>query len=565
MASDEGAPVSGELLNDEAKGQLGQILGLMERPVSMVLFTQLESCPGCATQLRLLRELAQITGKLQLQVFDLLKDRDMALEYKIDKAPATAILGERDHGIRFFGVTAGEEFPSLLEAIMLVSTGRTGLRPEMEAMVRQIKRPVHLQVFVTLTCPFCPRMVQMAHRFAYLNDMVRSDMVDSAEFPDLARSFQVKKVPRTVINDATAFDGAVPPANLYIEMLRAVDPVEYQRIVESLRERDEGRKTRKVDPDHEYEVLVVGGGPAAMSAAIYAARKGLDVALVADRTGGQITYTSSVDNYLGLPRIGGVDLAEGFREHMDQYAIAESFGEKVAKVEAFEEGFRVSTEGGRQLRARSVIYCAGMEYKRLGIPGEDGLIGRGIGFCATCDAPLYADRSVAVVGGGNSAFSAARDLLSYAKVVHLVHRRTEFTADQIFQEQVLASKKVVVHKPATVKAFIGAGALEAMKLATEGGEVEIAVEGAFLEIGLAPNSKPLEGIVQLTGSGEVPVDREQATAVPGLFAAGDVTDVEEKQVAIAVGAGAMAAISAHKYLAAKGLIRSAAGVKEIWQ
>ena len=566
MTGDE-AQVPKQMIGEEVRAQLHQVLGPLIEPVTILLFTQLGSCPGCLAQQRLLRELASLSDKLELQEHDLLNDRDMALMHGVDKAPATVVVGKQPHGIRFFGVTVGEEFTSLLEAIVLVSTGVTGLRPEMEALIRQLKRPVHLQVFVTLTCPFCPRMVQLAHRFAYLNDNIEADMIESAEFPDLALKFAVTKVPRTVINGGSAFDGVVPPGTLYLEMLKAVDQVEYQRLVEILREMDEGRKAKKIDPDHKYEVLIVGGGPAAMSAAVYAARKGLDVALVADKMGGQITETSTIENYLGLPKVGGIDIAEGFRAHLDTYAISESIGTKVIKVIRSDDLFAVRLEDGREIAAFSVIYCAGMEYKRLGVPGEDRFIGRGIGFCATCDAPLYKDKKVAVVGGGNSAFTAVRDLLVYAKEIHLVHRGSDFTADRSLQEEALSPGQVLLHKGMVIEAFLGDETLTGIRVRSlESGQVqEITAEGVFLEIGSAPNSGPLQGLVDLNQRGEVPVGKDQGTSVSGLFAAGDVTDVTEKQVAIAVGQGAMAAISAHKYLVKKGLTQSGAAIKDAWQ
>jgi len=566
VAEDEGK-IPEQMIGEEMRTQLRQVFGLLEEPVTLVFFTQPRSCPGCPTQLQLLNEIASLSDKLKLLVYDLLNDRDIALSFKVDKVPATVIIGKKAHGIRFFGVTAGEEFSSLLEAIVMVSTGSTGLKPEMEALVIQLKRPVHLQTYITLTCPFCPKMVQLAHRFAYLNDNLTADMIESAEFPELAQKFLVTKVPRTIINESSAFDGAVPPDILYMEILKAVDPVEYQRLVEYLREMDDGRKAKKVDPLHNYEVIIVGGGPAAMSAAVYAARKGLDIALVADKTGGQITYTSTVDNYLGLPNMSGVEIAEGFRGHLDSYVIAESIGVKASRISKEGDRFTISLVDGRQFKSYAVIYCAGMEYKRLGIPGEERFIGKGIGFCATCDAPLYKGKKVAVVGGGNSAFTAARDLLNYASEIHIVHRRSDFTADRSLQEEVGSSRPVFLHKGMVVGAFLGDEVLRGIRIQGAGTEPpqDLAVEGVFLEIGLAPNSAPLEGLIAMNQWGEVPVSKEQATAVPGLFAAGDVTDVSEKQVSIAVGQGAMAAIYAHKYLAKNGLTKSRVETKEPWQ
>ena len=194
-------------------------------------------------------------------------------------------------------------------------------------------------------------------------------------------------------------------------------------------------------------------------------------------------------------------------------------------------------------------------------------MGKGIAFCANCDAPLYQDKRVAVVGGGNSAFTSARDLMRFAQEVHLVHRRKEFTADELLVKQVLASEKVKVHAPMVVVSFLGSERLTGIRLSsTEGKEgTDLLVDGVFLEIGLTPNSAPIRGLAQMNGVGEVITGGDQSTQTPGLYAAGDVTNVQEKQISVSVGQGAVAAISAYEYLSRKGLTQSRVGRKEDWQ
>ncbi|MGQ9551081.1 MAG: protein disulfide oxidoreductase [Candidatus Bathycorpusculaceae bacterium] len=556
-----------KLIDEETAAKLKSVLADLASPVRLLLFTQKNACPTCKQQNEILEELVSLTNRLELEVYDFILNSDEVGNYRIDKIPATVVVGERDYGIRFYGLTAGYEFTSLVEAIFMVSTGQSGLDPQLESLVRSIKEPVHIQVMVTLTCPYCPRMVHTAHQFAMANENIRADMVEASEFPQLAQRYNVTGVPKTIINEVHSFEGALPAEAAYLEVLAAVNPEEYRRLKEAVREMTGVSKARRAEEEHEYEVIIVGGGPAAMSAAIYAVRKGLNVALIAKKLGGQINYTASVENYLGLPEIGGSDMAELFRSHLEKYPIAEALGINVVKVQKDEDGFIVTTEDNRRFKAKSLIYCAGKEYRRLGVPGEEHFIGRGIGFCATCDAPLFRGKQVAVVGGGNSAFTAARDLLSFASRVYLIHRRDEFRADEALVQEVRKSPKVSFHTSMIVKSFLGEDRLTGVRLESVDGKerFDLKVDGVFLEIGLTPNSDPLKGLVELNEWGEVPTNRDQSTKTEGLFAAGDVTDFKEKQISIAVGQGAAAALAAHKYLVEKKLAKSSVGLKESWQ
>ena len=269
------------VFDEKSKAELLKALEGLTGQVRIVHFTKKEGCPSCAAQVQLLRELSALSEKFSLEVHQIDDDKELAAHYRISKVPATLVMGRKDNGIRFYGITLGYEFPSLLSAIMMASTGRSGLEPEMEEMVKAIGKDVHIQVIVTLTCPYCPKMVHLAHQFAFVNDKITADMVESSEFPLLVQRYDVYGVPKTVINETHSIDGAVPAANLYLEILKAVDPDAYRQIDELIRDSEGTRKAKKVDPSHRYEVLIVGAGPAAMSAALYAARKGLDVAIIA--------------------------------------------------------------------------------------------------------------------------------------------------------------------------------------------------------------------------------------------------------------------------------------------
>ena len=401
------------------------------------------------------------------------------------------------------------------------------------------------------------------------NDLIRADMVDASEFTTLAQKYNVSGVPKTAINGLHFIEGTQPVDRLFLEILKAVNPDEYEKLRSEVRAAKGGRKVRNPKPGHVYEVAIIGGGPAAMSAGVYAARKELDVIMIAPEIGGQVNYTASIDNYLGLPGIGGKELTEMFRDHVERYPLAQAVGDEVASVQRDEEHFLVRLKKGVEYRANAIIYCAGKEYRRLGIPREEQFIGKGIAFCATCDAPLYKGRRVAVVGGGNSAFTAARDLVGFASDIYLIHRRDAFTADAALVREVSKAGNVTLFTKTIVTEILGDETFEGIRLAAvdngAGADQELKVDGMFLEIGLIPNSAPVKATVELNERGEIPINHRNETAVRGLFAAGDVTDVFEKQICIAVGDGAKAALAAHEYLLEHQLTESKVKVGDAWE
>jgi alkyl hydroperoxide reductase subunit F len=539
-----------KLIDANTRRELRKILKNLVNAVKLLYFTQPDSSPSSIQQSQLLKEFASLSEKITLEVYDVTLDVSQAKSYGIERTPATAVLGKSDYGIRFYGLTAGHEFTSFVESILIVSTEVSGLDPQLEKIVEEIKESTHIKVFVTLTCPYCPRMVHVANQFALVNEKIHADMIEVSEFPELAQKYNIYGVPKTVINENHSFEGALPPGNVYLEILKAVNPKEYRRLEEAIRELSGIRKAKSAEEKHLYEVAIVGGGPAAMSAAIYTVRKGLDTLVLAKKWGGQLTYTANIENYLGMPVIGGLEMIERFRTHLESYPVAIGLGENVKQIRKEGENFVVATENNQEFRAKSVIYCAGMKYRRLGVLNEERFIGRGIGFCATCDAPIYRDKQVAVVGGGNSAFTAVRDLRSFASEIHLIHRKNKFRADEMLVEEAKHAKNVVFHTPMVVIQFVGKEKLTGVKLESVDGRerLDLEVDGVFLEIGLTPNTKPLEGLIKLNSRREVPINKNQSTTLKGLFAAGDVTDVEEKQISIAVGHGTLAALAAHKYL-----------------
>lgn len=297
-----------------------------------------------------------------------------------------------------------------------------------------------------------------------------------------------------------------------------------------------------------YDCIIIGSGPAGMSAAIYLTRKKMKTALISDEVGGQAGKSAEVENYLGYTKLSGPDLIGKFSEHIEAIGVETKTGavEVVTKKEA---GFEVKA-GEDILETKAVIIASGKTPRKLGIPGEKEYLGKGIGYCATCDGPLYKDKTVAVIGGGNSALDAALEMEKYCTKVYMINLNDDFQGDEIRKDRVKASEKIeVINKAQTVEA-IGSQFLEKIKYKdlNSGEEKEIEAQGMFVEIGWAPATEIVKDIVELNDLKEIKVDKDNKTSCDGIYAAGDVTDIEYKQIIIAAGEGAKAALSAWKYI-----------------
>jgi len=298
-----------------------------------------------------------------------------------------------------------------------------------------------------------------------------------------------------------------------------------------------------------HDVLIVGGGPAGMTAAVYAGRKKLDTALVSRDLGGQALWSLKVENYMGYQYVSGQELMDKFREQMAQFPVEQHLGSEVARVSALGSGFVAEAGRGERHEARTVIIATGKRSRPLDVPGEKELIGRGVSYCATCDGPLFRDLEVAVVGGGVSALTAAVDLAKVARTVYLVHGGSRWQAAPALVDRALASERVQALLGYSVTAVRGDGQVSALAVRTPQGEAQdLAVEGVFVETGLIPSSECAADLVELNPQREIVVDCDAATSRPGVFAAGDVTSVPAKQIVVAAGDGAKAALGAHRFL-----------------
>ena len=298
-----------------------------------------------------------------------------------------------------------------------------------------------------------------------------------------------------------------------------------------------------------YDLIIVGGGPAGMTAAVYAARKRLNALLLSKDLGGQVLWTTGVENYMGYQYIEGPELMQKFEDQVTQFPLDQKMGQEVVALSRIGAGFEVRTERGDTYQARAVIIATGKRPRQLNVPGEERLKGRGVTYCAICDGPIFAGEKVAVIGGGNSALEAADDMVKIADHVYLVSV-TPLTGDQILIDKVKDAPNLTVFLEHQVLNIEGSNRVEGITIRDleTGGDKKLEAGGIFVEIGLIPNSDMVRGVAKLDKAGEIEVNSACETGIPGLFAAGDVTDVPEKQIVVAAGEGAKAALAAHRYL-----------------
>ncbi|MDO8733723.1 MAG: FAD-dependent oxidoreductase [Elusimicrobiota bacterium] len=313
-------------------------------------------------------------------------------------------------------------------------------------------------------------------------------------------------------------------------------------------------KINPLSADKLYDVAIIGAGPAGMTATVYCSRKKLDTLLITKNIGGQVLVTGGIENYMGYQYVTGKELSDKFFGQIAQFPVALLSDINVCNLELSKGNFSLSC-GEKKFSAKSVIITTGKRSKELGVPGEKELLGRGVAYCATCDAPLFKDKIVAVIGGGNSALTAAIDLLSYSTKIYLINvaSTTGLTADPVLIEKIKTSSKVEIIFESEITEIKGKKTVEAITLNNIKTQQirQLSVGGVFIEIGLTPNSELVKDILHLNSSNEIIIDCNSRTSVPGIFAAGDVTSVQDKQIIIAAGEGAKAALSAYRYLLGK--------------
>jgi alkyl hydroperoxide reductase subunit F len=298
-----------------------------------------------------------------------------------------------------------------------------------------------------------------------------------------------------------------------------------------------------------YDLIIIGAGPSGMTAAVYAARKKINTLLISKEVGGQAVATGNIENYMGYQLINGLDLMDKFEEQLKQFPIERKIGEEAVRVLPVSQGFQVLTRDGTAYQSKTVIVATGKTPRRLEVPGEMEFVARGVSYCAICDGPIFTGESVAVIGGGNSALEAIVDLLKLADKVYSITDGS-YTGDAVLVDRISLDPKLTIFHSYAVKEIKGGATVESIAIQnkTSGTVYELKVKGIFVEVGLTPNSSLVKDVAGLNSGQEIEVNCRSETSLPGLFAAGDVASTPEKQIIVAAGEGAKAALRANQYL-----------------
>jgi len=434
-------------------------------------------------------------------------------------------------GVVFRGIPGGHEFTSLVLAIL--NADGKGKLPDagVLARIKALRGPVRLRTFVSLECTNCPDVVQALNLMALVHDDFQHEMWDGALAPEEVERLRIQGVPAVFDGDVLVHVGKADLAGL-LETLEEKLGVEASAVA--------------TDSVQEFDLVVVGGGPAGAAAAIYSARKGLRVAVVAGRIGGQVRDTLGIENLVSVPYTEGPKLSSDLRGHLESVGVAILDNRTVEEL-VDGETKELRLRGGELVRAAQVILATGAKWRELGVPGEKEYIGRGVAFCPHCDGPFYKGRRVAVVGGGNSGVEAAIDLAGICSEVTLLEFGETLKADAVLQRKLAALPNATVVRMARTAEVVGDGrkvtALKWEDRAT-GALVEKELDGVFVQIGLSPNSAVVKDLVETNRAGEIVVDGRGRTSKPGIYAAGDVTTIPFKQIVISMGDGAKVALAA---------------------
>jgi alkyl hydroperoxide reductase subunit F len=437
-------------------------------------------------------------------------------------------------GVRFAGIPMGHEFTSLVLALLQVGGHPPKASDEVMEQIRNLEGEYVFETYISLSCQNCPEVVQALNLMSVINPNIRHTMIDGALFQDEVNERKIMAVPTIFLNGQHFGQGRM----------------ELEEILEKLDTGAAARTAEKIAKKEVFDVLVVGGGPAGASAAIYAARKGIRTAVVAERFGGQVLDTLGIENFISVKETEGPKLVTALEQHVKEYDV-DMINLQRATALVPGDVIEVKLDSGASLKAKSVILATGARWRELNVPGEREYRNKGVAYCPHCDGPLFKGKRVSVVGGGNSGVEAAIDLAGIVDHVTLLEFASTLRADEVLQRKLRSLPNVTVIIDAQTTEVTGDGSkVNGMRYTDRksGESKTIELEGIFVQIGLLPNTDWLKGTVALSKHGEIEIDAKGQTSVPGVFAAGDVTTVPYKQIIIAMGEGSKAALSAFDYL-----------------
>nr|WP_321241830.1 alkyl hydroperoxide reductase subunit F [uncultured Tolumonas sp.] len=441
-----------------------------------------------------------------------------------------------DMGVAFAGLPMGHEFTSLVLALLQVGGHPPKADAELLEQIRNLPGEYNFETYISLTCQNCPDVVQALNLMSVVNPKIRHTMIDGALFQDEVNARQIMAVPTVFLNGEVFGQGRMS----------------VEEIVAKLDTGASEREAAKINDKALFDVLVVGGGPAGSAAAIYAARKGIRTGVVAERFGGQVLDTMSIENFISVKETEGPKLATALEQHVKEYDVDIMNLQRAAKLERNADHVEVTLQSGAVLKSKSVILATGARWREMNVPGEKEYRNKGVAYCPHCDGPLFKGKRVAVIGGGNSGVEAAIDLAGIVAHVTLLEFDSKLRADAVLQNKLHSLPNVTVITSALTTEVLGDGTkVSALtytdRVTNEARKVEL--EGIFVQIGLLPNTDWLKGsAVELSNRGEIIVGAHGNTSMEGVFAAGDVTIVPYKQIIIAMGEGAKASLGAFDYL-----------------
>jgi NADH-dependent peroxiredoxin subunit F len=522
-------------LEENIKTQLQTYLQMLREPI--VLAESLDDSVGAKEMHELLVEITAMSDKISL----IQEDNERKPSFAV-KRGETHSQAQKAVGVRFAGIPLGHEFTSLVLA--LLHTGGHPMKLEQEKIdqIAAIEGEFHFETYVSLSCHNCPDVVQALNMMSVINPNITHVMVEGGLYQDEIKAKEIMSVPTIYLNGEVFGAGRMELEEILIKV-------------------DTGavaREAKKLDEKEPYDVLIIGGGPAGASSAIYSARKGIRTGIVAERFGGQVMDTLAIENFISVKETDGPKLVMALEEHVKSYDVdIMNLQRVVSLAEPGKEGnknkdyIEVKLESGATLKSKAVILATGARWRELNVPGEKEYRGKGVAYCPHCDGPLFKGKPVAVVGGGNSGVEAAIDLAGFVEHVSLLQFDTELKADAVLQRKLRSLDNVTIIPSAQTTAITGDGnkmnGLDYTDRVT-GEAKHLDLDAVFVQIGLLPNSDWLKGTLNLSKFGEVEVNAHNATSLPGVFAAGDVTTTPYKQIIIAMGEGSKAALGAFDYL-----------------
>ena len=443
-----------------------------------------------------------------------------------------------NHGPRFCGLPMGHEFTSLILALLQIGGYPPKVEQDVLEKIRALDGDFDFEIYVSLTCHSCPDVVQALNLMAVQNPRIRATMIDGSLFQDEVKARQVMAVPTVFLNGTEFSQGRVSLE----EILAKIDTGGVER------------EAKKIDAKEAFDMLMVGGGPAGAAAAVYAARKGIRTGVVSENIGGQTLDTLGIENYISVKETDGPKFALALEQQVRGYDV-DIMNMQRAKALRLNTGLdknliEVQLESGAKVRSKSVVISTGARWRNINVPGEREFKNKGVAYCPHCDGPLFKGKRVAVIGGGNSGVEAAIDLAGLVGHVTLIEFDTKLRADAVLQRKLNSLKNVTVITNAKTTAITGDQTVNGLVYEDRATQQlqTVELEGVFIQIGLIPNTDWLKGTVELSKHGEIIVDDRGQTSIPGVFAAGDATTVPFKQIIIAAGDGAKAALGAFDHL-----------------